>query len=29
MCVYDNCPYKYETKYDHCKRFAAMTKKNH
>jgi hypothetical protein len=27
MCVYDNCPYKCETKYAHRKRFAAMRKK--
>ena len=27
MCVYDNCPYKCETKYAHRKRFAAMGKK--
>ena len=27
MCVYDNCPYRCETKYAHRKRFAAMAKK--
>ena len=27
MCVYDNCPYNWESKYAHRKRFAAMKKK--